>query len=68
MADGARSHTRRTARGGGHLSPVRLVGVRQACARLDCANDNRLPLAERLRRLWPWALIVAFAVAFTALG
>jgi hypothetical protein len=45
-----------------------LTGVRQACARLACANENRLPLAERLRRLWPWALIVAFAVAFTALG
>lgn len=68
MADGARSHANRSARRGGHVSPVRLTGVRQACARLVCANDNRLPLADRLRRLWPWALIVAFAVAFTALG
>ncbi|MFN8925025.1 MAG: hypothetical protein ACK5WM_05680 [Rhodospirillales bacterium] len=68
MADGARSHANRAARRRGHVSPVRLTGVRQACARLACANENRLPLAERLRRLWPWALIVAVAVAFTALG
>ncbi len=68
MADGARSRAGLAARRGGHVSPVRLTGVRQACARLACANDNRLPLAARVRRLWPWALIVAFAVAFTALG
>ena len=68
MADGAPSRAGLAARRGGHVSPVRLNGVRQACARLACANDNRLPLAARVRRLWPWALIVAFAVAFTALG
>lgn len=68
MADGARSRDSRAARGGKHLSPVRLTGVRQACARLTCANDNRLPLAARVRRLWPWFLLVGVAAALTAIG